>query len=87
METLACFTTPKQSCTVPYSIVLVQLDGDRDDRFVTWERNDTNGSFIYGHYFKSFAEAYPDFQKRVKNHIDRYPVQVFEICENIDDDV
>lgn len=66
---------PKPGCAIDPGrgvAVLVQLPDNPITPYVTWRR-DVEGNTYWGHYFKSFDEAYADYHQRCRelNHLSR----------------
>lgn len=64
MKLLKEFKTPPAPATAPGAFVL-RVREDAYHPYVTHWRNDEVGGYIWGHYFKTLAEAEADFDERV----------------------
>lgn len=72
------FRTPKQRATRPFSIVLRKREHAALP-YVVHRRDDDNGvTFEGGAYFETWAQAYSDWQRKVRDHLTAYPADVFE---------
>lgn len=66
MKIIAEFKTPKAPATAAGRIILVERTaGPGHHPFVTWWENMETGGRIWGHYFKTLAEAKVDYLARV----------------------
>jgi hypothetical protein len=66
MNTLREHHTPGGGATAPGAVVLRDLGTDRLHRYATHWRNDQDGGFYWGHYFKEdeLGDANRDFDER-----------------------
>lgn len=72
-RTLAQISFPKDSCTVPMSVTLRQMD---DGNFATHLRDDSLGNpdqgYFWGHYFDDIVKAQMDYLDRAEEKVRLY---------------